>query len=105
MHVHRVMQVQGSCVTVGGVDLGRVTGDVPCTRGERMWMTCSADRHDHVVDEQLLAHGSGYFPAVCGHLVLAASLVEPPGAACPTCLAATRAPDRTRRRGGRHAAH
>lgn len=86
-----------------GVGHGGATGDAP-RPGERMWVTCSADGHDHVVDERLLAHGGGRFPAVCGHHVLAASLAAPPGTACPMCLAVLRAPDRSSRRRGRHAA-
>lgn len=86
-----------------GVGHGGALGDAP-RGGERMWVTCSADGHDHAVDERLLAQGGGRFPAVCGHPVLAASLAAPPGTACPACLAVVRSPGRASRRRGRHAA-
>ncbi|MGH3929111.1 MAG: hypothetical protein ACRDTF_03950 [Pseudonocardiaceae bacterium] len=50
-------------------------------------MTCSADGRDHLVSDQAtqtgLVAGQGHFLAICGHLVIAAALVVPPG---PTCL-------------------
>lgn len=87
-----------------GVAHAGATGGTAGPRREQVWMTCSADGHDHMVDERRIVHGSGRFPAVCGHVVLAASLAAPPGAACPGCLAVARSPARPARRRGRHAA-
>jgi len=50
-------------------------------------MTSTADGRDHLLSEQAttagLVAGHGKYTALCGRLVVAASLVTPPG---PTCL-------------------
>jgi len=50
-------------------------------------MTSTADGRDHLLSEQAttagLVAGHGEYTALCGRLVVAASLVTPPG---PTCL-------------------
>ncbi|MGH3941211.1 MAG: hypothetical protein ACRDTG_21770 [Pseudonocardiaceae bacterium] len=50
-------------------------------------MTCATDGRDHLVSAQAtqagLAAGQGHYLAICGHLVVAAAMVAPPG---PTCL-------------------
>ena len=50
-------------------------------------MTSTADGRDHLLSQQAttagLVAGHGKYTALCGRLVVAASLVTPPG---PTCL-------------------
>jgi len=50
-------------------------------------MTCASDGRHHLVSDQATAAGltarHGKYAAVCGHVVVAASMVAPPG---PTCL-------------------
>lgn len=52
-------------------------------------VTCIADGWSHrVPDIELTAEMSqtnGYYQAVCGHRVAAASMVEPDGRPCPLC--------------------
>jgi hypothetical protein len=51
-------------------------------------VTCLNDGRAHdVPDVELVAGGSrsGYYRAVCGHLVSAASMVEPDGEPCRHC--------------------
>jgi len=52
-------------------------------------MTCAVDGCDHLVSGQAteagLAAGQGHYRAVCGHLVVAAALVVPPGPTCRDC--------------------
>ena len=52
-------------------------------------LTCARDGLTHRVDEPAytagLAGRRGIFRAVCGAVVLAGSLVTPPGRRCPTC--------------------
>lgn len=52
-------------------------------------VTCIADGWAHrVPDIELTAEMSqsdGYYQAVCGHRVAAASMVEPDGRPCPLC--------------------
>ena len=54
-----------------------------------MSVTCIADGWAHrVPDIELTADMSesdGYYQAVCGHRVAAASMVEPDGRPCPLC--------------------
>lgn len=51
-------------------------------------VTCVSDGHSHAVpDTELtgLASDSGYYRAVCGHVVTAAPMVAPEGAPCRQC--------------------
>ncbi|MGH8922578.1 MAG: hypothetical protein ACRD0H_30280 [Actinomycetes bacterium] len=52
-------------------------------------MTSTADGRNHLISEQAtatgLAAGRGEYVAICGHLVVAAALVVPPGATCFDC--------------------
>ena len=52
-------------------------------------VTCAQDGHSHVVPPAVLADsltaGSGQCTAVCGHVVLPASLASPPGDRCLLC--------------------
>lgn len=52
-------------------------------------VTCAQDGHSHVVPPAVLAdsltEGSGQCTAVCGHVVLPASLASPPGDRCLLC--------------------
>lgn len=50
-------------------------------------MTCVVDGWEHAVTEAEFALGNqhGRYRAVCGHLVLAASLTEPEGQRCRGC--------------------
>ncbi|MGH3913526.1 MAG: hypothetical protein ACRDTC_08960 [Pseudonocardiaceae bacterium] len=52
-------------------------------------MTSTGDGRNHLISEQAtatgLAAGHGEYIALCGHLVVAAPLVVPPGATCFDC--------------------
>ena len=52
-------------------------------------MTSTADGRDHLLSEQAttagLVAGHGEYTALCGRLVVAASLVTPPGRTCLDC--------------------
>lgn len=51
-------------------------------------MTCMHDGRSHAVPDTELTgttSGSGYYRAVCGHLVSAAPMVAPEGSPCRTC--------------------
>lgn len=56
-------------------------------------VTCARDGMNHVVAHVVLADslvsGTGHCTAVCGHLVLPASLASPPGSRCLLCAEAT----------------
>ncbi len=63
---------------------------------------CTIDRHLHQIDELVfaagLATGSGQHAALCGRVVTAASLTDPPGLPCSLCSAIlTRGPSITAR--------
>ena len=67
-------------------------------------VTCVHDGHSHAVPDTELTSmtgGSGYYRAVCGHVVAAAPMVAPEGAPCPHCDEAreTKASPRARRLG------
>jgi hypothetical protein len=53
-------------------------------------ITCSLDNQaHHVTDNSLKAgQGTGYYQALCGHLVAAAALATPLGRPCTACIAA-----------------
>lgn len=65
-------------------------------------VTCAQDGHSHVVPPAVLADsltaGHGQCTAVCGHVVLPASLASPPGDRCLLCAETS---DLTRRSGRR----
>lgn len=52
-------------------------------------MTCAADGRDHLVSDHAmasgLATGHGEYRSVCGHVVVAAPMVAPPGPSCLDC--------------------
>jgi hypothetical protein len=51
-------------------------------------VTCVHDGHSHAVPDTELTSmtaGSGYYRAVCGHVVTAAPMVAPEGDPCPHC--------------------
>jgi hypothetical protein len=51
-------------------------------------VTCVHDGQSHAVPDTELTSmtaGSGYYRAVCGHVVTAAPMVAPEGAPCPHC--------------------
>ncbi|MGH3930764.1 MAG: hypothetical protein ACRDTF_12385, partial [Pseudonocardiaceae bacterium] len=52
-------------------------------------MTCTVDGRDHLVSDQAttagLMAGHGHYVAICGHRVVAAPLVTPPGPTCFDC--------------------
>jgi hypothetical protein len=54
-----------------------------------MTVTSTADGRDHLINEQApaagVALGHGRYLAICGHLVIAASLAAPPGTTCWDC--------------------
>ena len=67
-------------------------------------VTCVHDGHSHAVPDTELTSmtgGSGYYRAVCGHVVAAAPMVAPEGAPCRHCDEAreTKASPRARRLG------
>ena len=66
-------------------------------------VTCVADGRSHAVHDAELAIGatqrSGYYAAICGHLITPAPMVAPDGELCPTC--ADRDASHRRRRGFR----
>lgn len=55
-------------------------------------VTCVTDGRAHAVPDselaQGVAHDSGYYSAVCGHMVAAAPMCAPDGEPCPSCNAA-----------------
>jgi hypothetical protein len=56
----------------------------------QLWITSVVDDLDHQVSDAELARGSvrGSYLAVCGHVVLAASMTAPPARRCLACCAA-----------------
>jgi hypothetical protein len=53
-------------------------------------ITCAVDGRAHDVPDVQIAGpqaGLGRYVAVCGHVVTAASMIEPEGARCPLCAA------------------
>ncbi|MGH3930768.1 MAG: hypothetical protein ACRDTF_12405 [Pseudonocardiaceae bacterium] len=52
-------------------------------------MTCTVDGRDHLISDQAMAAGlvagHGAYVATCGHRVVAAPLVTPPGSTCFDC--------------------
>lgn len=56
-------------------------------------VTCARDGRTHAVAHAVLAEslaaGTGHCTAVCGHMVLPASLASPPGSRCVLCDQAT----------------
>lgn len=78
------------------------------------WIGCVLDGCDHAVTQHEQATGirraDGRYQAVCGHVVIAAPMLQPPGAPCRACHAALRPrsilpnpDDRPRPRGHRRA--
>jgi hypothetical protein len=55
------------------------------------WSRCLADNHDHAVTDEEFARGvhqqNGQFSALCGHRLLIASSLMPPGPPCGRCRA------------------
>jgi hypothetical protein len=55
------------------------------------WSRCVADNHDHAVTDEEFARGvrgqRGQFSALCGHRLLIASSLMPPGPPCARCRA------------------
>ena len=66
-------------------------------------VTCARDSRSHVVAQAVLADsltaGTGHCTALCGHVVLPASLASPPGDGCLLCAETSGAGRRARRRG------
>lgn len=64
-------------------------------------VTCARDGRTHAVAHAVLSEslvaGTGHCTAVCGHMVLPASLSSPPGSRCVLCDEATIAPAEARR--------
>lgn len=64
-------------------------------------VTCARDGRTHAVAHAVLsesmAAGTGHCTAVCGHMVLPASLSSPPGTRCVLCEQATDAVTEPRR--------
>ena len=56
-------------------------------------VTCARDGYSHVVPHAVLADslasGTGHCTAMCGHVVLPASLAAPPGDSCLLCAETT----------------
>ena len=71
-------------------------------------VTCARDGRTHAVPHAVLSQsmvaGTGHCTAVCGHMVLPASLSSPPGSRCALCDEAAIVPaeprSQTRRRWG-----
>lgn len=67
-------------------------------------VTCARDGRSHVVPHAVLADslaaGTGQCTAVCGHLVLPASLASPPGDGCLLCAETSGVTRRSARRRG-----
>ena len=61
----------------------------PARASATISITCIADGRAHAVRDTELAmgnsHHSGYYSAVCGHVVTAAPMVAPDGELCPVC--------------------
>jgi hypothetical protein len=57
-------------------------------------VTSTVDGRDHLIDDRAMADGCaashGQFTVLCGHLVVAAALVAPPGPLCRDCAALLR---------------
>ncbi|MCU1687732.1 MAG: hypothetical protein JWQ81_8471 [Amycolatopsis sp.] len=56
------------------------------------WYRCGLDGHDHAVTDEEFArgrteHSAGRYKSICGHLVLAGSMLLPPGPPCDRCRA------------------
>lgn len=62
-------------------------------------VTSARDSVEHLVHEEAMAPGNaGRCVALCGHAVLAAALVCPPGPRCPSCTAVRNADPVSERR-------
>ncbi|MET0190881.1 MAG: hypothetical protein ABW212_17905 [Pseudonocardia sediminis] len=76
-----------------------VVADVECE--QNALVTCARDGMNHVVAHVVLADslaaGTGQCTAVCGHVVLPASLSSPPGSRCLLCAEASGVGVETRR--------
>lgn len=70
-----------------------------------LWLRDAVDHRDHAVTdtdtEAGLIAGHGTYRAICGHTVLACSMLTPPGPPCPTCHERLAAPRPRRHRRGR----
>lgn len=64
---------------IGAVDRARSTVTVTCVSDGR------AHRVPDVEIAADVARRDGFYQALCGHLVAAASMVEPDGRPCPLC--------------------
>jgi hypothetical protein len=67
-------------------------------------VTSTVGGRDHLIDDRAMADGHaasrGQFAALCGHLVVAAALVAPPGPSCRDCAALLRRSEASRHRVG-----
>lgn len=67
-------------------------------------VTSTVDGRDHLIDDRTMAddraESHGQFTALCGHLVVAAALVAPPGPSCRDCAALLRRSEVSRHRVG-----
>lgn len=56
-------------------------------RSRLVRLTCAVDRRSHRISDHEFGAGKahGYFPALCGHTVVATALVSPDGPPCLSC--------------------
>lgn len=76
-------QVRGTTSPQAAEDAEPPTGPIVTVT-----VTCVQDGHSHAVPDTELtsdAASSGYYRAVCGHVVTAAPMVAPEGAPCRPC--------------------
>ncbi|MGH3885966.1 MAG: hypothetical protein ACRDSZ_05225 [Pseudonocardiaceae bacterium] len=63
----------------------------PAITSRPLTVTSTVDGRDHLINDRAMADGHaasrGQFTALCGHLVVAAALVAPPGPPCRDCAA------------------
>ncbi|GEL18315.1 hypothetical protein [Pseudonocardia asaccharolytica] len=52
---------------------------------ETVSVTCCIDDRSHEVLDTELVVGSGYYRALCGHVITAASMTSPDGVPCSEC--------------------
>jgi hypothetical protein len=69
--------------------MSKQVGKAVARKADTIPITCSIDNQAHHVTNNSLIAGqrTGYYQALCGHLIFAAALATPLGRPCAACIA------------------